>query len=342
MTMPGTSAILRASARTLRPLAAGLTAHGVAVERVFTEAGVDPSVLGKTDARVPAALVHRLWRQSSELSGDESFGLNLARRIEPGTFDVLDYLCRNAPTVGAGLRNYCRYTQLLHDGIVARVAPHGEGFRLRHVLSDGTIVPRQYGEFIIAAIVIIARQATGQEIQPTEVHFLHPQPEDVSVHRELFRCPISFEFESNGLDLAQPVHDLPLKGAQPKLFHVLQQHANHLLSETPRPSNLVAQVRAAIVEELHSGTVSAGGVAKRIGTSERTLRRRLDGEGTSYQRLLSELRTELAGRYMQEEQISIDEIALLLGFSDRSSFNRAFRQWTGQNPTEYRASQRSA
>lgn len=333
---------MRASARTLRPLAAGLAAYGVVVEHAFKDVGVDPIVLGQTDARVPASAVHALWRQSAELTGDDSFGINLARRIEPGSFDVLDYLCRNAPNVGAGLRNYCRYTQLLHDGIVASVSPHGEGFRLRHVLSDGTVVPRQYGEFIIAAIMTIARQATGQEIQPTEVHFLHPQPEDLSTHREFFRCPIRFEFESNGFDLASSVHALALEGAEPKLFHVLQQHANHLLSETPRPSNLVAQVRAAILEELHSGTVSAGGVAKRIGTSERTLRRRLDSEGTSYQRLLSELRTELAARYMQEEQLSIDEIALLLGFSDRSSFNRAFRQWTGKNPTEFRAAQRTA
>lgn len=314
---------------------------GVETEPVLRGAGVDPAVLADPDARLPARTVHALWRQASELSGNDTFGLMLSEHVKPGSFDVLDYLCRNAATVGAGLGQYCRYTQLLHDGIVATIDERSDEAQLRHVLADGTVVPRQYGEFIVASIIAIVRQALGQHVVPMSVQFLHPAPADTSRHRELFGCPVHFEADSNGFTLRREDYDAPLQEAQPGLFRVLEQHATHLLQEVPRLSNLVAQVRAAIVADLRHGTVSASSVAVGLGTSERTLRRRLDAEGTSYQRILSELRTELASRYMQEERLSIDEVALLLGFSDRSAFYRAFRQWTGQSPTEFRASHRA-
>lgn len=330
-------AIQRASARTLRPLMLGLAGHGVATEPVFCGAGIEPSVLSDPDARLPASAVHELWRQSAELSGNPNFGLTLSRHIKPGSFDVLDYLARNATTVGAGLQQYCRYTQLLHDGIKATVDAGPTVAKFRHVLRDGTTIPRQYAEFIIASILVIARQASGVHLEPQRVHFLHAAPSSWTMHREIFGSKPVFGSDCNGFELRRSDYDRPLHQAQEGLFLVLKQHADRLLQEAPRPSTLIAQVRATIAADLHNGNVSARSVAESLGTSERTLRRRLDADGTNYQQVLSGLRTELAIGYMDEERLSTDEVALLLGFSDRTAFNRAFRQWTGRTPAEFRA-----
>ncbi|MEM6995318.1 MAG: AraC family transcriptional regulator [Myxococcota bacterium] len=332
--------VVLASARTLRPLLAGLTAQGIDVAPVFAAQGIDPAALADPDARVPARAVHELWRRSAELSNNPDFGLALSQHVQPGSFDVLDYLGRNAANVGAGLQQYCRYTQLLHDGIRATVEEGEDTVRLRHVLSDGTVLPRQYAEFIVATILAIARQASGERIIPVRVHFLHSEPEDLTQHRAIFGCPVRFASDSNGFELHRSDYDRPLRRAEEKLFRVLEQHAEHLLEKLPRPSSLVAQVRSAIVHDLGSGNLSSRLVAQSLGTSERTLRRRLDAEGTSYQQILTELRTELAIRYMDERDISTDEVALLLGFSDRTAFNRAFRQWTGRSPAEFRSQRR--
>lgn len=326
----------RASLRTLRPLAAGLVARGLDVDTLLHEAGVDPEWLRDPDARVPASVVHGLWRRAEDVSGDHNFGLRTAMGIRPGSFDVLDYVCRNCASVEDGLALYCRFTPLLHDAIRATVVEEPGVVRLRHVLVDGTTLPRQYAEFIMGSLIVIARQATGHQIVPQSVHFIHSRPRDVSLHREFFRCPVEFAADSNGFVLQQVDAERPLLDAQPGLLAVLEQHAEHLLEKYPRPESFVAHVRAAIVVELRTGSITASAVAKRLGISERTLRRRLDTDETTYQQQLADLRTELAVRYMGEENLSIDEVALLLGFSDRTAFIRAFRRWTGRSPTEFR------
>ena len=334
--MSAKAAIPTASLRTLRPLALGLKARGVDIVPVFTAGGVDPEALSDPDARVPAAETHALWAEAERLCGDRFFGVHTAQLIRPGSFDVLDYVCRNCATVGAGLQLYCRYTPLLHDQIVASVDAASESAWLRHVLDDGSVLPRQYAEFIIASLLVIVRQASGVDVVPRGVSFLHAEPADTSELHTFFRCPIEFDATHNGMELSRADFDRPLLQAQPGLLEVLERHAEHLLQKSSRPSGLVAQVRASIVSQLKAGSVSAGGVAKSLAMSERTLRRRLDAEDTTYQRLLDEVRTELATRYLEERQIAIDEVALLLGFSDRSSFVRAFRQWTGRTPADFR------
>jgi AraC-like DNA-binding protein len=334
--------MVRASIRTLRPLVAGLRARGIDPVPLLQAAGIDPNTLDNADARVPASTVHALWRQAAEVTGDPDFGLRTAQEIRAGTFDVLDYVCRRCATVEEGLRLYCRYTPLLHDSIVASFDETPAGFQLRHELNDGSVLPRQYAEFIIGGLVMIVRQASEHHVVPVEVQFIHHRPDDTSTHRDLFECPIRFDCDFNGFLIHPEDANRPLMDAEPGLLAVLEQHADRLLEETRPASTFAAQVRSAIVAQLRTGTVSATLVADRLGTSQRTLRRRLDADGTTYQQLLTELRTELATRYMDDASLSIDEVALLLGFADRTSFIRAFRQWMGRTPSEYRHRRDSA
>lgn len=329
------ASIPTASLRTIRPLVAGLRARNVDLESALGSF-VDLTTLEDPDARVPASAVHQLWRQAESLSNDAAFGLRTAGAIQPGSFDVLDYTCRNCPTVAAGLRHYARYTPLLHDQIRVSVTTAPDFGRLEHVLDDGSALPRQYAEFIIASLVVIVRQASGVEVVPRYVEFIHAEPEDASAHREFFGCPIRFGAQTNGFALGRVDFDRPLVRAQPGLLAVLERHAEHLLAESAKPESLVSQVRTAIIGHLRSGSVSATEVGRALGMSDRTLRRRLDADGTTYQQLLSQVRQELALRYLEEKHVSIDEVGLLLGFADRSTFVRAFRQWTGRTPAELR------
>ena len=326
-----------ASVRALRPLSLGLAARGVALAPALARAGIDAATMQDPDARIPAELMHGLWREAEELSGESSFGLATASSIKPGSFDVLDYMCRNSATVGDGLRLYCRYTPLLHDQISASVEVGQDTAVLRHVLVDGGVLPRQYAEFIIASLLVIVRQASDHVVQPVSVQFAHDEPDDISPHAALFGCPISFRANRNGFELSLEDFDRPLVAAQPGLLQVLERQAESLLEKSPRSApSLIGRVRAAIVKDLRRGGTTAARVARTLGIGERTLRRRLDDEGSSYQAVLSELRMGLATRYLEDERLAIDEVAFLLGYSDRTAFNRAFRQWTDRTPAQFR------
>ncbi len=326
-----------ASVRALRPLSLGLAARGVSLAPALARAGIDAATMEDPDARIPAELVHELWREAEELSGEAAFGIATAGLIKPGSFDVLDYMCRNSPTVGEGLRLYCRYTPLLHDQISASVQEGPDTAVLRHVLVDGAVLPRQYAEFIIASLLVIVRQASGHDVRPVSVQFAHDEPDDTGPHAALLRCPITFRANRNGFELRKDDFERPLVAAQPGLLQVLERQAEQLLEKSPRATpSFVGRVRAAIVQDLRCGGTSAARVARALGVGERTLRRRLDEEGSGYHDVLSQLRMELATRYLQDERLAIDEVALLLGYSDRTAFNRAFRQWTDRTPTQFR------
>src|SRR5262249_11841518 len=114
-------------------------------------------------------------------------------------------------------------------------------------------------------------------------------------------------------------------------------HAAALLAATPRSSALADRVRAALAEELRGGEPSAGATAARLKMSVRSLHRGLADDGASFGALLEQLRRELAVRYLDEDRVSIAEIAFLPGFAELSSFYKAFKRWTGATPAAYRA-----
>jgi AraC-like DNA-binding protein len=128
----------------------------------------------------------------------------------------------------------------------------------------------------------------------------------------------------------------PVVGGDRKLCAILEKQALELLDDLPRVGELSRRVQEAISAELRGGNPSAENVAEKLGVHPRTLSRRLQAEGTSHQQLLDQLRFELAERYLRERGLSIGEVAYLLGYADTSSFNKAFKRWTGSAPKRYR------
>jgi AraC-like DNA-binding protein len=270
-------------------------------------------------------------------SGDDAFGLHAAEQIRPGAFDVLDYAIRSSATLGEGLQRLARYHRILHDAAVIQLRREGGAVRLTHTLpTEAAALPRHPAEFIVAAWVVVARQATGVHIAPVEVTFRHAPPVDVTEHRRLFRVPVRFKQASNGILLQRALLDTPLVRADPGLCAVLERHVHELVERVPRATAFSDRVRQLVASELSGGGSSATTVARRLHMSRRTLQRQLGADGTTFRALSDGLRRELALRYLFEREVAIAEVAFLLGFSETSAFHRAFKRWSGTTPAAYR------
>jgi AraC-like DNA-binding protein len=184
--------------------------------------------------------------------------------------------------------------------------------------------------------VMFGRQLTGVEWAPLAVHFQHPSPPDQTEYQRIFRAPVHFSQPENSLLVARAVLDLPNRRADPELCRYLQRHADTLLAQYARPATFVDQVRRHVLEGLRQQDVNVARLARQIGVSPRTMHRRLQEHGTSYQTLLDTVRYDLARSYLGERHLAIDEVAFLLGFAETSAFYRAFKRWTGMTPGEYR------
>lgn len=135
----------------------------------------------------------------------------------------------------------------------------------------------------------------------------------------------------------------PLRAADPKLAEMLERYAKEALGALPDPGRVAGQVRALLIQGLPNGETSLGTIAKQLAVSDRSLQRQLQEEGTNHKKLLDEVRRELATRYLAEgRDLSVSEVAYMLGFSETAPFFRAFKKWTGQTPGEFRKAKAAA
>lgn len=322
--------------RAVQPLVSGLTAMGHNPGPLLALAGLDEAALHDPDARVPARAVVSFIAQAVEATRDADLGLHLAQFADVGSADVHFYAIVSSPTLGAAYERVCRYQRLIHETNRVELDVQGDHAWLRHRRPGGLVAPRHTAEFLLAIWVRVGRLATETDWAPLEVRFAHAAPEDVREHARFFRAPVHFACGENALLLPRSLLEVPCGRADPALLAVLDRYAADRLARSPRPNSLADRVRATLAEQLVGTEPGAARLAARLKMSVRTMNRALAAEGTTYRALLDQLRHELAARHLADDGVSIAEVAFLLGFSELSSFYRAFRRWTGRTPVEFR------
>jgi AraC-like DNA-binding protein len=181
-----------------------------------------------------------------------------------------------------------------------------------------------------------ARAMTSRDLIPREVLFRHGAPPDTRAHEAFFRSPLRFDAPADEIRFDPSLLDAPLVQADAALAAYFQHHVDALLRRLAPPESVAGRLAAVLATETRSGPPTLEAAAKRLGTSSRTLRRRLKDEGTSFHEVLDRARLELAKRYLKDPRMPLGEIGFLLGFSEPSAFHRAFKRWTGTTPLEHR------
>ena len=326
--------------RAIRPLVSGLRELGQDPAPILAAIGIDDTTLNDPDGRVPTSVAMALLARAAEQTGDTNLGLHLAQRAELGSFDVHFYAMASSSTLGEAFERLCRYQRLIHETSRVELEVRDERAVLRHQLAGGKAVPRQTAEFLLTAWVRAGRVVAGVDWVPLKVHFAHPAPPDSSEHTRFFRADVHFLMGENALLLSTALLRTPCVRADPALVAVLDRYAADRLEQAPRTSSIADRVRSVLADELRGGEPTAARLAARLKMSVRSLNRFLAAEGTSYRELLDALRRELAARHLAGEHVSIAEVGFLLGFSELSSFHRAFKRWTGRTPAEFRQEHR--
>lgn len=310
--------------------------RGVRTDDLLERHGVEPSLLEALDSRVPHALLIDLWEQVPRRLGAPTLGLQLAQTVPLGAFDLIEYCMRNSPDLATCYRKLTRWQHLLHDAANYHLETEGEVARIIHRADPALGVPPQASDFILAKLLRIGQQLTGVAFAPRSVSFTYARPPDDSEHIRMFRAPVRFGQPHAQLELDRAVLDLPIQGTDPTLAAVLERYAQRRLEELPRTTDWVDELRQCVRHALQGTVPDASALARQMGLSPRTLSRRLHERGLTYQQIVDEARKELALRHLLNKDLKVLEVAFLLGFSELSTFYRAFRRWTGTTPAAYR------
>lgn len=313
--------------------------RGVDCQAALAIAGIAASDLNDNSRRIPGLKHERLLDHLLRVSADPLFGLHSARFVQPGSWSVLGYITMNCATLGEAMSRIVPYEKLVGDMGVSRIETEPELVRLiwdcRHHNLD---VRRHMIEEVLASWLLYARWIADTQLSPTEVWFEHAQPAgtELADYRNVFDCPVRFGQPCNALLFPPHYLQIPLRQADASLLRTLEDHALALMARIDQDEPLPVRVRNALRLLLKDGLPRKERVAEKFHMTERTLQRHLQQAGTSYQEILDQLRRELAEHYLLRSDLSIQDIASYLGFSEARSFHRGFKHWTGMTPGEYR------
>ena len=325
-------------AKAVEKIEKAAAAWGVNAESLYQAVKFDPSVLADPDSRIPFAQLVALYERAAELTGDSDFGLHIGETVNPSAFDVVGYCVLNSPTLGAAFARVARYNSIWTDGALFTPESANETSAVVYRYVDTSIHEHRHDcEMTLATVTTLCRSLATPDFALQAVEFQHPAPADISKHLDLFDCPLKFGAPENRLFFPSGFLSQPIAKADASLCALLDRHAEELLAKYPPRGSLIDQVRNAITNEFRGGDPSLECIAHQLGLAPRTLQRKLQALGTTFNDLLDQMRRQLAMRYLREPDMAICEVAYLLGFSESSSFHRAFKRWTGITPKEFRS-----
>lgn len=320
----------------LRALLDRASVAGVDAASTLDAIGVTRATLVDVNGWVPVDAIARAWMLVSERAADPDFGLHAAETLPMGVYGVLEFATMSSPDIGETLQRVARYYRLMGamSELGLEVGPGGGRVTLRPVVSIEPARLRHYHEYTFAFLVTRGRMLGGERVAPSEVRFMHPEPATgTREHARIFRAPVRFARPMNELLVPREVMEIPLRAADPAASAILARTGETMLAADA--GDALEHVRRATSAALDGGDARLEVVARRMGVGTRTLQRRLRARGTTYARLLDEVRRETAQRWVEQGTMSLGEIAFGLGFSEPSAFHRAFKRWTGRTPRAY-------
>jgi len=315
-------------------------AHGLPRERLMAAAGLTDALRADPDARISTLAFVILWRELMAALPDVVIPVELARAMSPESFGVAGQVVLRADDLEHAARLSERLVALGDTGATMVREERGDllGFGISH--RPEVVAMRFPIELMLGFSYRFLCHAVGAPLPLREVTFAHAAGYPVAPYEALFGAPVRFGAPSSAIWLPKGAMRTPIARRDPLARRYLEAHAEQQLARlsTERPAPpLLARLRDAISAELATSGADLSRVVRRVAMSTRTVQRRLEALGTSYQSLVDDVRAEQARSLLRDPARSIVDVAFELGYADLRSFYRAFRRWTGATPADWRA-----
>jgi AraC-like DNA-binding protein len=295
------------------------------------------------DPRGRDAASHRyraaFLEQAAAIVGDPCFGLHLALETDPRQFGAIYYVFAASDTALDAVRNGVRYSRIVNSAETFSLDETDETLSIEGVPIEGLAgLGPQLSEWSDAILIEGLRDLTGVRLAPTSLSFVAQRRSGAAELEGFFGCPLRYGANRRRLTFAKDSLRAPIRTADPYLLRMVRKFCDEALQRRGAdPAPLRARAEKIIVELLPRGKATVDNVAGALAMSPRTFARRLAEEKTSYAALVDDLRRDLAMRYLEDQNLELTQIAWLLGYSEVSSFNHAFRRWSHVSPKVVRA-----
>lgn len=267
-----------------------------------------------------------------------ALGLEIAAYVQPRHLGIIAYLAMSCDNLGEALLRYHDFHRLIYDGSPLHLEVRQDYIAIRWGELPVNMSTQITDEIHLAILVEFLKHFMNfEDIALYEVQFSHGLPHNTKVYEQYFRCPVKFSQEKTQLLFSIKELETPFSKGDQTLQKLLTQQAQALLAELPNTTQLDQRLQQAILKGLQKNLFQIEHIAKQLNLPVRQLQRHLQQQSTTYQKRMQEVRYMLAEQYLSDPHLSLQEIALLLGYSEQSAFQRAFKQWRAITPQQWRS-----
>jgi len=333
MLQPMSGTVLAVSCRALIAYAA---ARNQPTEQWLQSAGLTAEQLQDPDARLEPTTIFTLWRKAYLASNDPALALHVAEQLPRGAYRAVEYLAAHAPTVGNAYAKIADYFSVIDATTELAIDVEADHVRFgpRRASSDPSSYPAI--EYMLAACHLRVRDMTGTDHRPIGVDFATvPQQHSQEIER-VFGCPVHWNADAHRLRFTHAVWQQPTAHPDPDLLTVLEDHARILREKHPSSNSLLQSLDQILELAWESGEPTLDASARRLGMSSRSLQRRLREEGSAFSERVDDARRRATLRWLRCPEISLADVAYLVGFKEQASLTRAVQRWTGLTPKAIR------
>ena len=282
-----------------------------------------------------------IWRELlNEIAlqkASPALGLEIAEFVQAKHLGIIAYIAQSCDTINEALARYYDFHRLIYDGSPLKVEINEHYLSIRWDKLPAHLTTQITDEISLALMVQFLKHFLNFEhIFIHAVNFTHALPKNVRFYERYFQCPV--KFNQPKAELIFPIQFLstPIQQADQTLQSLLKRQAQALLETLPNSTQLDERLQQSILKGLQKNNYQIVVIAAELQLSIRQLQRHLQRQNTTYQQRVQQVRQVLATQYLQDPHLSLNEIALLLSYSEQSAFQRAFKHWTGLTPQQWR------
>ena len=313
---------------------------GIRVSALLQNAGLPPGLFDQPRILVTTEELFALWRGIGHASPNPAIGLEIGTEIKPEHFDPIALAALSTSSFGEAMRQMARYKQLsCPEEIVHETDDTEWSIQFRWLLAND-VEPEVLTDLCFAWVLTIARHGSGTRVSPKRLELVRPRTNAKAIERH-FGCPIVFGAARNAIVFRESDAALPFVTHNAELLAMLAPQLDEELKQHKGQETFPERVRSTIQRKLVGRRPKMQEIARDLHISSRTLQRRLQDAGYSFQQALEDARHQLARHYLNNSLLELNETAYLLGYEDSNSFVRAFRTWEGVPPAYWRETQRA-
>ncbi len=293
--------------------------------------------------RVPLTTLNEAWQSAEQITQDSIIGLHVGEKIHPNDYGLLGQIMMNCNNLAEALESILSVEFIINNLFVSEVIIENncavnrihcqqyDAENIRHIIEQDISALINIGLFVM-------NKEYGEHNRPIEIHFRHKPAADIAEYERILKTKVLFEQEHNQAIFPMAILESPIYNPNPRVADILKVELLQLLHEVENQDALTLRLWRYFQIQDASFTADIESIAQQFNITPRTLQRRLQQEGTSFQDELKFFRTQQAKQLLRNKQLTICEVAFQMGFNDNSAFHKAFKRWTGLTPKDYQSS----